>query len=128
MIVLKNVTLIRGRQTLLKDANLSIHKGQRVGIIGRNGCGKTSLFKVLAGDLSLEQGEFFLPSGSRLSVMSQETPGVKIAAIDFVLDAHKEYRKLEQQLCIAEENENGNICKGLYDPENPVVGLITYIW
>ena len=114
MIVLKNVTLIRGRQILLKDAHLSIHKGQRVGIIGRNGCGKTSLFKVLAGDLSLEQGEFFLPSGSRLSVMSQETPGVKIAAIDFVLDAHKEYRKLEQQLCIAEENENGEELAKIY--------------
>ncbi|MDG2141891.1 MAG: ATP-binding cassette domain-containing protein [Gammaproteobacteria bacterium] len=114
MISLKNVTLMRGRQTLLKDANLAIHKGQRMGIIGRNGCGKTSLFKALSGDISFEQGEFFLPSGLRLSAMSQETPGVDRAAIDFVLDAHKEYRKLEKQLLEAEESGNGSDLARIY--------------
>lgn len=114
MISLKNVTLMRGRQTLLKDANLAIHKGQSMGIIGRNGCGKTSLFKALSGDLSFEQGEFLLPSDLRLSAMSQETPGVESAAIDFVLDAHKEYRRLEKQLLEAEESENGNDLARIY--------------
>ena len=114
MISLKNVTLMRGRQTLLKDANLAIHKGQRMGIIGRNGCGKTSLFRALSGDISFEQGELLLPSGLRLSVMSQETPGVESAAIDFVLDAHKEYRKLEKQLLVAEESGNGNDLARIY--------------
>ena len=114
MISLKNVTLMRGRQTLLKDANLAIHKGQRMGIIGRNGCGKTSLFRALSGDISFEQGELLLPSGLRLSVMSQETPGVESAAIDFVLDAHKEYRKLEKQLLVAEESGNGTDLARIY--------------
>ena len=114
MISLKNVTLMRGRQTLLKDANLAIHKGQRMGIIGRNGCGKTSLFRALSGDISFEQGELLLPSGLRLSAMSQETPGVESAAIDFVLDAHKEYRKLEKQLLVAEESGNGNDLARIY--------------
>lgn len=108
MISLNNVTLMRGTQVLLADVSLVIHKGQRTGIIGRNGCGKTSLFKALSGEIALEQGEIQMPNGLRCSSMAQETPGSSRSALDFVIDAHLQYRKLEAGIAEAEELADNN--------------------
>jgi len=105
MIALQNITLMRGPQTLLEDASIVIQRGQRVGVIGRNGCGKTSLFKTLCGEIALEQGQIDQPEDLRLSVMAQETPGSDRSALDFVIDAHTEYRRLEASIQTAEANE-----------------------
>ena len=104
MISLSNITLMRGPLTLLEDVSLVLHSGERTGVIGRNGCGKTSLFKALAGEIPLEKGEIKMPSRLRCSTMSQETPGSDRCASDFVIDAHAEFRELEQKLIEAENN------------------------
>jgi ATP-binding cassette, subfamily F, member 3 len=103
MISLNNIMLMRGTQILLRGVSLVIHKGQRTGIIGRNGSGKTSLFRALSGEIALEEGEIDMPNGLRRSSMAQETPGSKRSALDFVLDAHLEFRKLETAIVKAEE-------------------------
>ena len=78
MISLNNITLMRGTQTLIRDASVLLSSGQRTGIIGRNGSGKTSLFKALAGEIQLEKGEIELPNGLRTVSMAQETPASEI--------------------------------------------------
>ena len=104
MISLDNISLMRGHQLLLQDVSLVLYKGQRTGVIGRNGCGKTSLFRALAGEIPLDNGDINLPSDLRWSAIAQETPGVDRSALDFVIDAHKDYRKLERRIKEAEEN------------------------
>ena len=106
MISLNNISLMRGNQLLIADSSLTLSGGQRIGIIGRNGAGKTSLFKALEGDIPLEQGAIELPNGLRTSTMSQETPGSQRSALEFVIDADTAYRTLERALQQAEADDD----------------------
>ena len=103
MISFNHVCLSRGSKKLLDDVSFLISKGNRVGVVGRNGSGKTSLFRAILDEIHLESGNIDKPSDLRLSLMEQETPGTERTAIDFVIDAHIEYRVLEKQRLIAEE-------------------------
>ena len=67
MITLKDICLRRGSKLVLDHASATIHPGERVGLVGRNGAGKSSLFALLSGDLHEDSGEFFFPPGWRLA-------------------------------------------------------------
>jgi ATP-binding cassette subfamily F protein 3 len=119
MISLNNVSLMRGNQLLFENASINLRVGQRTGIIGRNGAGKTSLFKALAQEIPIEQGSIELPNDLRTSTMSQETPGSKRSALEFVIDADKNYRQLERALQKAEAEDDHNAMAHLHsDLEN----------
>ena len=107
MISLSNATLMRGELVLLNNANLSIHNGQKIGVIGRNGSGKSSLFAALLGQLALDQGELSMPDGTRCAHMRQETEASSASALDFVIDGDKHFRHIEAQLKAAEQEEDG---------------------
>lgn len=85
MISFRNFALRRGPRLLLAEVNLTIHAGWRLGVVGRNGCGKTSLFAALKGELDADTGELEMPARLRIASVAQETPAVADTALDFVL-------------------------------------------
>ncbi len=102
MLKIDALTLRRGPEPLLEEANALVHAGQRVAIIGANGAGKTSLFKLILGELSPDSGNFSLPGNCRVSHMAQEVSAKDRVAKDYVLDGHQQLRKLEAELSAAE--------------------------
>ncbi len=97
MITLSSVTLMRGTKYLLDDASLSVHEKQKAGIIGRNGCGKSSLFQAILGELSVQKGTVSLPKSLKISVLKQQTPALPMSAIDYVMAGDFKLMKLYAQ-------------------------------
>ena len=89
MINIRAMALMRGGKRLLQDTSLSIFPGHHVGLVGRNGTGKSSLFALLRGELQVEQGSCELPSQWRIASVKQETPALQRAAI-FVFERRAE--------------------------------------
>ncbi|MGH8160385.1 MAG: ABC-F family ATP-binding cassette domain-containing protein [Rhodanobacter sp.] len=90
MIAFRHFALRRGSRLLLSDIDLVIQSGWRLGVIGRNGCGKSSLFAALQGKLESDAGELDMPARLRLASVAQETPALPDAAIDYVLGGDEE--------------------------------------
>lgn len=85
MIRLRNFALRRGGRLLLSDVDLTLHPGWRVGVIGRNGCGKSSLFAALLGEFDADAGDIERPREQRVATVAQETPALAEPAIDYVI-------------------------------------------
>ena len=107
MIKLSNVSLLRGRKVLLEEASAQVFPGHKVALIGSNGCGKSTLFALLRGELSVDAGDCSVPSDWRIVSVAQETPATKRNAIDYVVDGDRHLRALQTELAIAEEQEDG---------------------
>ncbi|KZC36991.1 UNVERIFIED_ORG: ABC transporter ATP-binding protein, partial [Rhodanobacter sp. FW104-R5] len=90
MISFRHFALRRGSRLLLSDIDLVIQGGWRLGVIGRNGCGKSSLFAALQGTLEGDVGELEMSGKLRLASVAQETPALPDAAIDYVLGGDEE--------------------------------------
>ena len=108
MITLRALTLARGSKTLLEDINLTLHQGQRIGLVGANGAGKSSLFALLRGELHQDAGDLDMPPRIIIAHVAQETPALDRAAIDFVLDGDAELRSVERALIVAEQKDDGH--------------------
>ncbi|MET1024212.1 MAG: ABC-F family ATP-binding cassette domain-containing protein, partial [Pseudoxanthomonas sp.] len=85
MISLRNFALRRGERLLLSNVDLTMHAGYRVGVVGRNGTGKSSLFAAVKGELEADKGDVELPGKVRTASVAQETPALPDPALDFVL-------------------------------------------
>ena len=99
MLSLTNIALRRGQKVLIENANLQAHAGQRIGVIGANGCGKSSLFAMFLGELEPDDGDLSLDANDVIAHVAQESPHGAGAAIDYVVDGDPELR--EVQLAIA---------------------------
>ncbi len=102
MIRITDLTLARGAKRLLEGASLTVHAGHKVGLVGPNGCGKSSLFALLRGELHADAGEVELPAAWTIAHVAQETPAVPAPALEFVLDGDRELRNVELALKAAE--------------------------
>ncbi|QDF74175.1 MULTISPECIES: ABC transporter ATP-binding protein [Shewanella] len=108
MITISQAQLIRGSKTLLDEASLTVYPGHKVGLVGANGTGKSSLLALIMGQLSLDKGEISVPSGWQIATVAQETPALDVSALEYVIDGDREYRELEQALNKAQLEDNGH--------------------
>ena len=108
MLTITDLSLQRGGIRLLDSVSLTVQSGQRVAIVGANGAGKSSLFQLLLGELSPEQGSASLPGGCRIAQMAQEVAATSRSARDFVLDGDLDLRRLEGELQQAEARGDDN--------------------
>lgn len=107
MIEIKNLTLQRGLKVLLDKANATVNPGQRVGLIGKNGTGKSSLFALIKGEITQDGGDVSIPKNWRISSVSQETPDLDISASDYVLQGDTELQAFQTALAQAEAQNDG---------------------
>ena len=102
------LTLARAAKVLIEQANLQIHPGQKIGLTGANGCGKSSLFALLRGELHPESGELSLPDTWVIAHVSQDTPALQQPALEFALDGDKRLRAIEHELVQATAANDGH--------------------
>lgn len=122
MITFSDIQLLRGGKPLLEQASATIHPGDKVGLVGKNGCGKSTLFALLKDELSIDAGNFQMPSYWELAWVAQETPALERAALEYVIDGDREYRQLELALIKAEQDDNGNLVAELHGKIETVGG------
>lgn len=115
MISIRSMALMRGGNVLLQNTDITIFPGHHVGVVGRNGTGKSSLFELVRGELQVEQGECDVPKQWRIASVRQETPGLAQSALDYVLDGDTELRSLEDQLRRAEAADDGHAMGRVHD-------------
>ncbi|MDQ7970664.1 MAG: ATP-binding cassette domain-containing protein [Oxalicibacterium faecigallinarum] len=118
MIRFQQVSLMRGVKPLLESVDVTLNPGDKIGLIGANGAGKSSLFAMLRGELHADQGSIDFPAKWRVAHVAQETPALERTAIDYAIDGDATLRQLEQQLAVLEalpdSAENGTRIGELY--------------
>ncbi|MBA2654292.1 MAG: ATP-binding cassette domain-containing protein [Gammaproteobacteria bacterium] len=112
MITLQKIVLRRSQKVLLEDINLTLYAKQKIGLIGDNGCGKSSFFAMITGELEPHQGMVTLPNNLEIAQVKQEIPTTSRAAIEYVIDGDRRYRALETILDKAiEEGDAHSLAK-----------------
>ena len=122
MIKFDKITLQRGGQPLIEEANLTLNSGQRYGLIGRNGAGKTTLFKLLLGQLQLDAGQLTWPPAMRMAHMAQEIGDVNRSTLDHVLDGDQALRAAEAAITAAETKHDEAALSHVYADYDHVGG------
>ncbi len=107
MILIEKLSFARENNVIFDEASAHIAPGTRTGLVGRNGCGKSTLFELITGDLSPDGGRITVPESWTIATVAQETPSLDISAEEYVIDGDKRYRSLERELKAAEERNDG---------------------
>ncbi|HEX7030378.1 MAG TPA: ATP-binding cassette domain-containing protein [Gammaproteobacteria bacterium] len=107
MIQLTDITLRRGAEALLEGAGATVFPGHKVGLVGANGTGKSSLFALLRGELSLDAGTLSIPANWLVAHMAQEFTDLDRPAIEFVLDGDGRFRAAEREVASTAASDDG---------------------
>ena len=103
MISFNNLELVLGGITLFDDVSLTIHQQQKVGLVGANGTGKTSPFKVITREMEVDSSSLSYPSSLRISYLAQEVPGSDEIALDYVLSGDHRLIEIQEEIAQAEK-------------------------
>ena len=122
MLSFNNLELILGGKTLFTNVSLIIHRDQRVGLVGANGAGKTSLFKIITKDIEVDETSLSYPSKLRISYLEQEVPATDEVAIDYVLSGDQKLIEIQNNILEAEKNEQFENLGELYALFNSLDG------
>ncbi|HQC85943.1 MAG TPA: ATP-binding cassette domain-containing protein, partial [Rhodoferax sp.] len=106
MITLKNVTLRRSAKVLLEGASVTLNPGEKVGLVGRNGAGKSSLFALFNGNLHEDAGEYYIPAQWRMGQVAQDMPETDQSATDFVIEGDTVLNAARQEVAAAEATDD----------------------
>ncbi len=123
MLGLANISLRRGRKVLLQNVSFQVHAGQRMGVIGANGSGKSSLFAMLLGELEADDGELSQQAGDEIAHVAQESPHGSGSAIDYVIDGDTELRDVQAALAEAESTDDAAALHVLYERMEAIDGF-----
>jgi len=115
MLYFDRLALRRGSKLLFENASCTIHAGDKLGVTGANGCGKSSLFGLILGQLEEDAGTFRMNSGMVIAHVAQETPALDMPAIEYIVQGDGELSDLEAQLTAAEQNGNGDALGRLHE-------------
>src|SRR5580765_1421275 len=102
MLRVTDLVLARGTKRLLDGANLTVHAGHKVGLVGPNGCGKSSFFALILGEAHQDAGNVEFPASWTVAHVAQETLAATAPAIEFVQDGDRELREIQRALAAAE--------------------------
>jgi ATP-binding cassette subfamily F protein 3 len=108
MITLKNVVLRRGAKVILDSASVTLNPGENIGLVGRNGAGKSSLFAMLNGTLHEDGGEFFIPTQWRMAQVAQDMPETEQSATDYVIEGDIVLLAAQAEVAASEESGDGD--------------------
>jgi len=106
MLQLTDVRLMRGSRILFEGASFQLHAGHKMGLTGANGCGKSSLFALILGELETDHGEVSLPTGCQIAHVAQQSPDSSQSAIDYVMDGDRELRAIQALIRQAEHGHD----------------------
>ena len=114
MLTFSGLSLRRGTRLLIADASFTIYRGEKVGIVGANGCGKSSLLALILGELHPDAGSFDMPSQLVVAHVAQEMDATQRAAVEFVMDGDAELRETEAAMAAAEARDAGAVLGELH--------------
>ncbi|MDH3304668.1 MAG: ATP-binding cassette domain-containing protein [Gammaproteobacteria bacterium] len=123
MLSLINISLRRGRKVLIENVSFQVHPGHRMGVIGANGSGKSSLFAMLLGELEPDDGQLGLQAINEIAHVAQESPHGSTSALDYVMDGDRELRDLQAAIAADEAQQQGAVPHALYERMENIDGF-----
>ncbi|MDC3368251.1 ATP-binding cassette domain-containing protein [Gammaproteobacteria bacterium] len=122
MLSFNNLELVLGGKTLFDDVSLTIHHHQKVGLVGANGTGKTSLFKVIKKEIEIDQSTVSFPNDLRISYLAQEVPASDEIALQYVLSGDYRLIEIQHEIELAEKEEKFELLAELYETYSALDG------
>ena len=124
MLTLQNLSIRAGTKPLLESANLTVHPGQRIGLIGQNGVGKTTLFKTILQEVAIEAGNLGIPANWLIGCVEQEVSDQQVNALEYVTYGDSVYAQLSEQIKRCSETEDTAGLVKAYDQLDKISGYL----